>query len=80
MTAECVCTPWHDERGLYAADCLVHAHWRCVVTGCMDPASEGHECVLHGRWRRSLSPWGVGADDGAADKECDRYERDVLGL
>ena len=37
----CVCSPFHEERGQYHPDCLVHAPWRCTHTGCPEPASEG---------------------------------------
>lgn len=70
----CVCTKWHEEQGRYHPECLVHAHWRCVVQGCSDIASSGHLCVIHGRHNYPLSPWGAG-DLGEADKECDRVER-----
>ena len=76
----CTCTKWHDVRGFYAPDCEKHRHYRCIVDRCMDPASEGHECVRHGRWRRSTGERRWDHEDGMADQLADFYERNVLGL
>lgn len=49
MTAIDACAPDHRAAGTYAPDCLIHASWRCVTSGCVYPAVDAHLCVGCGR-------------------------------